>query len=255
MVSIYIHIPFCKKICSYCDFCKLLYTKKWITPYLEALKNEIADRYNGEQVDTLYIGGGSPSCLEIEQLKQLWEIIKNFKLNNNYEFTVECNLDDLNQDKLIFLKSMGVNRLSIGIQSFNPNKLKLLNRYHTFSNAKNIISTCRNLGFNNINLDFIYGVPNETYFQLKRDIRQILKLKPNHLSAYSLIIEPNTILKINNFQSINDDIEVKMYKYINKRAKKNKLFRYEISNFSEKGKESLHNLNYWNNNEYYGFGI
>lgn len=255
MKSIYIHIPFCKSICSYCDFCKLLYNKEWTNSYLEALSNEIESRYENEYVETLYIGGGTPSILNKEELETLFNIINKINKTKYCEFTFECNLNDINEELLSILKDNGVNRLSIGVESFNSKKLKFMERETSFKEALTKISLCRKYDFNNINVDLIYGTPEETVLILKQDIKKLLKLKVEHISAYSLIIEDNTKIKINNIVPLNDEIDSKMYEYICKKLSKSGYIHYEISNFALPGFESKHNLNYWNNNEYYGFGL
>lgn len=253
--GVYIHIPFCKTICSYCDFCKVFYNERWVRQYLDCLQEEIDDIYMNEDIDTIYIGGGTPSALSIKCLEHLFEIIKTFKTSNLKEFTFECNLNDISEELLNILKHNGVNRLSVGIESFHKEKLKYMGREHTFLEAQEKITLCRNLGFNNINVDFIYGFAFENIKIMSEDLKQILKLKPDHISTYSLMIEDNTLLKINNFNRVDDDTDALMYQTICKILKKKQFEHYEVSNFSLKGKESVHNLRYWKNQEYYGFGL
>lgn len=253
--GVYIHIPFCKTICSYCDFCKVFYNEKWIRKYLECLKEEIEDIYMNEEVGTIYIGGGTPSALNIKHLERLFEIIKMFNAPDIQEFTFECNLNDINKEMLNVLKNGGVNRLSIGIQSFNVEKLKYMGREHTLLDALEKINLCRELGFSNINIDFIYGFAFETVKMLEQDLKNILKLKPDHISTYSLMIEDNTLLKINNYDRVDEDTDALMYKAICKLLKKKNFNHYEVSNFALNNKESIHNLCYWQNKEYYGFGL
>ena len=253
--SVYIHIPFCKSICSYCDFCKFYYNKDWINKYLKELRNEIETKYKGEIIKTLYIGGGTPSSLDIYELQELFDIIKIFKLSKNVEFTFECNIETLTQDKLKLLKNNNVNRLSIGVQTFNEKYLKFLNRNHTSKEVLEKITLAKNIGFDNINIDLIYAIPGETIEEIDKDLDLFLDLDITHISTYSLMIEPNTKLYIEKTESIDEDIDYKMYEYICKKLKSYGYIHYEISNFSKKGYESRHNLTYWNNLEYYGFGI
>ena len=255
MKAMYIHIPFCKNICTYCDFCKQLYNKDIVSKYLKALEEEINDRYNDEELETLYIGGGTPSSLTIEELNKLFDILKVLKLNNLKEFTFECNVNDINEDLIKLLKNNKVNRLSIGVESFNTDKLKFMERNANFIDVQEKINMIKNFGINNINIDLIYGIPGETLKVLKKDINLVLKLKPTHISTYSLILEEYTKLNNNKVKSIEEDIELEMYNYIRKKLKKKKYIHYEISNFALKGYESIHNLTYWNNYEYYGFGL
>ena len=190
--AVYIHIPFCKNICSYCDFCKMFITSEWSYKYLDCLKEEIKDRYLKEEIHTLYIGGGTPSAINSAALLKLKEILSIFDLHALEEFTFECNLDEINEKLLTTLKKLGVTRLSIGIQSFNHENLKILERRHTYKEAEDSIMLARKLGFNNINLDLIYAVPGETLKDLENDLKLFLKLKPDHISTYSLMIMPHT---------------------------------------------------------------
>jgi len=246
--AVYVHIPFCENICSYCDFCKLYKNEKWINNYLSELQKEINQNYKQEKIKTLYIGGGTPSCLNIKQLEKLFQILKIFKLDNNAEITLEANVEDLTKEKLEFLKDK-INRLSIGVQTFNEKLLKLLDRktvkIENIKLAKNY--------FKNINIDLMYGFNEETIDTLKEDIKQILKLDIPHISTYSLILEPHTKLYINKYELENED--TKNEEYINKILKENGYNHYEISNYAKEGYESKHNLTYWNNENYYGFGL
>ena len=255
MESVYIHIPFCKSICSYCDFCKVLYNGSWATQYLNALINEINDKYCGEKIKTLYIGGGTPSSLSNKELNYLFEIIKRFDLSELVEFTFECNLNDINEEMLDILKSNGVNRVSIGIESFDEDKLKFMERDHAFIDALEKFIMLRDKGFNNINVDLIYGIPGESLKTLKKDLELILKLEPDHISTYSLIVEDNTKIGINGIVPIPEELDASMYEYILDKLSSKGFNHYEVSNFALKGMESKHNLTYWSNNEYYGFGL
>ena len=255
MTSVYIHIPFCKSICSYCDFCKMFYYQKWSTKYLIKLKEEILDLYNGEEVRSIYIGGGTPSALKTKELEFLMDTIKVFNRSVTCEVTFECNLEDITKELLEILKQNKVTRLSIGIQSFNEENLKILGRNHSFDDAKEKMALIREFGFKNVNLDLIYAIPNETMKMLKDDIKKFLKLEPDHISTYSLMIEPNTLLWINGIRPIKEDKDEEMYHYICKTLEKKGFTHYEVSNFAKEGKESIHNLTYWNNEEYYGFGL
>ena len=255
MDAVYIHIPFCKKICTYCDFCKVYLNDKFVLPYLNSLANEIKEKYQGEMIKTLYIGGGTPSSLSIKDLTYLLDITKIFNLDKLIEFTFECNLNDINEELLNLLKRYNINRLSIGIESFNEKKLSFMNRKHTFEDALEKINLCRSLGFNNINIDLIYGIPNETINVLKKDLKQVLKLNPEHISTYSLIIEDNTIIGINKMSPIDEETDEEMYHTICDILKKNNYLHYEVSNFAKNGYTSRHNINYWLNENYYGFGL
>ena len=251
--SAYIHIPFCKTICSYCDFCKFLYNEKWVYSYLDALSFEIENNYNKDKLDTIYVGGGTPSSLNIKELKKLFNILKNFNLEEDYEFTIECNIEDITKEKLELFKKNKVNRISIGIQTFNKKFLKQINRDKNVDVVKNINLVKKY--FDNINVDLMYAFENETLSDLKKDIDEFLKLNINHISCYSLIIEKNTKFYNDDVHNIDEDLDYEMYKLITDTLKKNGFIHYEISNYSKDGYKSRHNLTYWNNNQYYGFGV
>ena len=251
--SAYIHIPFCNNICSYCDFCKLLYNKNFVKKYLDALEKEIINNYKNEILDTIYVGGGTPSSLSVSELNKLFSIIKIFKLSKEYEFTFEVNIEDITEEKLEILKENKVNRLSIGIESFNDKYLKYLGRNYTSDIINEKVELAKKY-FDNINVDLMYALKNESLDDLEEDIDKILKLDIKHISCYSLIIEKNTKLYIDNTKYISDDLDSDMYDLIDKKLE-NKYHRYEVSNYSITSYESRHNLTYWKNNEYYGFGL
>ena len=252
-MSIYIHIPFCNSICTYCDFCKIFYNKKYINDYLNNLEQEIKVRYKSEIVNTIFIGGGTPSSLDDNELIRLMNIIRIFKLSKEYEFTIECNVESITENKLKILKDNGVNRISIGIESFDKNIIKLLGRNHTKIDVYNKIKLVKKY-FDNINIDLIYAAYDNMDI-LKNDLECFLELGISHISTYSLMIEDNTILKINGMKNISEDIDYDMYKYIEDTLEKNNYIHYEISNYAKNGYQSKHNLVYWNNEEYYGFGL
>lgn len=254
MRSVYIHIPFCSSICSYCDFCKFLHDEIWADEYLSHLEKEINKYYDNDEVRTIYIGGGTPSVLSMENLKKLFSIIKVFDVSKLEEFTFEMNVNDITEEKLSFLKENGVNRISVGVESFNKINLKYLNRKHTKQEIINNIKLVKKY-FENINVDLMYALSIEKFSVLKSDVKEILKLGVPHISAYSLILEANTALFVNKVKPISEDLDYKMYKYIEKKFTKKGYHHYEVSNYSIPGYESVHNLNYWDNNEYYGFGL
>ena len=247
MKSVYIHIPFCNQICSYCDFCKVYYDKVWINNYLDSLSKEIDKRYNGELIDTIYIGGGTPSSLDINELQKLFNILKKIKTNYQ-EFTIEVNLDSLTKEKIDLFKKNKINRVSIGIESFNQDNLTFLNRKLV---NLDLIDYLKKVGITNINIDLIYALPNENLEVLANDLDKLLELDIPHISTYSLIIEPNT--KISRLENIDQDLDYEMYELICSKLKD--YHHYEISNFSKYGYESKHNLTYWHNEHYYGFGV
>ena len=252
--SVYIHIPFCKSICTYCDFCKVLYNKEWAVNYLKSLTKEIEDRYIGESIKTIYIGGGTPSSLSLKEIEYLLILTNKFDKTNLEEFTFECNIEDITEDLLDLLRKYNVNRLSIGIESFNEENNLLMKRKTEYNDTKKKIELIRSKGFNNINLDLIYALPGEKLSILKKDLKLLLSLEPEHISTYSLMIEDNTFLSYKKINSIDEELDNEMYEYICKKLTKSGYNHYEVSNFSKIGFESKHNLVYWNNEEYYGFG-
>lgn len=255
MKSVYIHIPFCNKICSYCDFCKLLYNDKFIDKYLDALEEEIKSTYRGEVVETLYIGGGTPSSLTYSQLEKLFKILDIFIKSEEYEFTIEGNFDSTSYEKLYLYKKNGVNRLSFGVETTNEKLLKFLNRDLDKEQVIDIINYAKTIGLNNINVDLMYALPGEDLSILEKDLEFICSLDIEHISTYSLIIENNTVLSIKNYKNIDEELDLKMYNFIRKYLHDRGFIHYEISNFSKDGYHSRHNLVYWKNQEYYGFGL
>lgn len=251
----YIHIPFCSNICSYCDFAKVLYNEKIVSKYLNTLELEIKQKYKHEILDTIYIGGGTPSALNMRELEHLFNILKIFKVSANLEFTIECNVNDITKEKVELFKKNNVNRISLGVQTFNKKVLKEMHRNHTYAEVKEKIEIIKSGGIQNINVDLIYAYPNTTLEDLNFDLEKMLSLDINHISTYSLIIEPHTLLHINNTKNIDQDLDYEMYKNIIEKLTNNGFIHYEISNFAKKGYESKHNLIYWNNQQYYGFGL
>jgi oxygen-independent coproporphyrinogen-3 oxidase len=254
MRAVYVHIPFCNSICSYCDFCKFLNYDKWNLPYLEALEKEIDEYYEGDEVKTIYIGGGTPSALNERCIDKLFHILRKIHVKKGAEITFECNVNDITESKLKLLKKHNVNRISVGVESFNKYNLKFLNRKHDKKLVFEKINLCKNY-FDNINVDLIYALPTENMGVLRSDINNLLKLDIQHISTYSLIIEENTALYVKKVKNVSEELDAKMYKYICKKLFKKGFIHYEVSNFAKEGYESRHNLTYWNNEEYYGFGV
>lgn len=251
--SCYIHIPFCKNICSYCDFCKNYYNDEMVSKYIDAIEKEIKDNYKKEVLDTLYIGGGTPSSLSYDNLNKLFNVLKTFELSNDYEFTFECNFEDITDELLKLLKENKVNRISIGIQTFNDKFEDILSRTIDKDKMFESVSKAKKY-FDNINVDLMYAVPIESINDLKKDLINIIKLDVTHVSTYALIIEDHTKLRIKNTKEINDDLQSNMYYIIVNELTKFGYNHYELSNFSKPGYESKHNLTYWKNERYYGFG-
>ncbi len=253
--SVYIHIPFCSNICSYCNFAKFYYNKNMVNSYLNSLEKEIKLRYKGETIKTLYIGGGTPSSLTLDELERLFKILEVFKKDKNIEFTIEVNPENLTLEKIKLFKKYQVTRISMGVESTNKKFLDYLGRHHDFNKVRTSISLLKKKGFTNINVDLIYALKEETFDDLKSDILNLISLDVPHISTYSLMIEEGTILGIKHEQNIDEDKDYLMYDLIRKTLKKYGYKHYEISNFAKEGYESKHNLVYWNNDYYYGFGL
>ena len=251
----YIHIPFCEKICSYCDFCKMFYNEKFVDQYLDELEREVSSIYRGEVLDTIYIGGGTPSSLNVKQLKRLFSITNKLNISSDYEFTIEANFENTTFEKLQLFKDSGINRLSFGLETINKDGLNLLEREFTKEKVINVIKMAKEIGFDNINVDLMYALPKETIEDLEKDLDFIFSLDVEHISCYSLIVEEHTKLGINNTSNIDEDLDFDMYNTICDRMADEGYIHYEISNYSKEGYFSRHNLCYWENREYYGFGL
>lgn len=250
--SVYIHIPYCKSKCRYCSFVSttLPYDSK---SYLNALKKEIKNYYKSETLNTLYFGGGTPSLLPAEFYNELLDC---FKITDKNEITFEINPDDANINYLKLLKNIGINRLSFGVQTFDDNILKLIGRRHYSEDIFKAVSNAKESGFDNISVDLIYGLPKQTLNTLKYDLKIVKDLDISHISTYGLKIEKTSYFYFNPPENLpDDDTQADMYLFLNEFLGKENFIRYEISNFSKPGFESRHNINYWNNKEYYGFGV
>lgn len=248
----YIHIPFCKGKCNYCSF--VSYDKLELKDtYLDSLKNEIMGIYKNESLATIYFGGGTPSLLSVEEFKSIFEL---FKPNSNAEITVEANPDSADLLFLQGIKALGVNRLSIGAQSFNDDVLKLIGRKHYSEQTRMAVNTAKAVGFDNISLDLIYGLPGQELKDFEKDLMTAISLDINHISLYGLKLDENCLFYKNPPVSPipDSDVQADMYLKAVELLKDNGFVHYEISNFAKEGYESKHNLNYWNNNSYYGFG-
>ncbi len=253
--SMYVHIPFCNNICSYCDFPKIYYNKNIINEYLSSLEKEIDKVYHGEVLKTIYIGGGTPSSLSQKETERLLKILSKLKKDKEIEYTIEANFDSVTKEKLQLYKKYGINRISFGLETTNKKHLKFLNRTLDKEKVKTTLNYLHSIGINNINIDLMYALPNEDIEQLNTDLDYILSLDITHISTYSLIIEKNTKLFIDKVKEVDEDLDYMMYEVIRKRLEEKGFHQYEISNFSKTGYKSLHNLTYWNNEKYYGVGL
>ena len=262
-LGFYLHIPFCKSKCIYCDFNSFAQKDDCIEPYIKAVKKEIeeyAKQNKDVLIKTIYIGGGTPSYIKEKYIKEIIETIRsNFEIIPNAEITIEINPGTVNRRKLNTYYKAGINRLSIGLQSTNNKLLKEIGRIHTFEDFKDTYNTMKKVGFENINVDLMIGLPNQTISDVKESLNEIIKLNPTHVSVYSLIVEENTKMEqlINNkeLQLPDEELERQMYWYVKNTLELNGYNHYEISNFAKKGKESKHNLNCWEQKEYIGLGL
>ncbi len=255
-IPLYIHIPFCRKKCSYCDFYSIEYEEELARKYIEVLIKQIRNfKEKGYNFSTLYIGGGTPSVLAEKLLERL---LKSLELSKMQEASFEANPESLSREKLKLLLELGINRLSVGVQSFDDKVLRFLARLHTSEEALKAISLAKEVGFENINVDLIYGVPNKDFNLWKKELELVVTLPIKHISLYSLTYEKSTplFLRLRNreFTPISEEEEAQIYKYAVEYLEREKFFRYEVSNFSKRGYECRHNLIYWENAPYLGIG-
>ena len=261
--SAYIHIPFCEHICHYCDFNKVFLKGQPVDEYLDAMESEMERQlaaYPPEgELETVFVGGGTPTALDERQLERLCRSIKeNLPFGKDAEYTFEANPGGLSREKLEILYDGGVNRLSFGVQSFTDELLERIGRTHRASEVYETLETAMSVGFTNISLDLIYGLPGQTMADFKDTLDKALALELPHYSSYSLIIEPKTVfynlMQKGRLQLPPQELEAQMYEVLMETMGRHGLEQYEISNFAKPGFESRHNLTYWDNNEYYGIG-
>ncbi|MFJ7920297.1 radical SAM family heme chaperone HemW [Lysinibacillus fusiformis] len=262
--GVYIHIPFCHQICNYCDFNKFYFKNQPVDEYIEALGEEmaLATQKNPESfrhIETIFLGGGTPTALSPQQLDKLLTLIRTYiPMNSVTEFTSEANPDELSVEKLQVLFEGGVNRLSMGVQSFDQGLLQKIGRTHSNEHVYETIALAKKIGFQNISIDLMYGLPGQTMAQWKDSLEKALALDLPHFSAYSLIVEPKTIF-YNQYAKgklllPTEDLEADMYDVLMQQMELHGLQQYEISNFAKPGYHSEHNKIYWDNDEYAGFG-
>lgn len=266
-VGIYVHVPFCKQKCKYCDFISFQNCENYFDDYFECLKKEItekANEINSENkkilIDTIYFGGGTPSIVCEKYIEEvLNKIYEYYNVSENAEITVEVNPGTVDKLKLEKYFEIGINRLSIGLQSTDDKLLKMLGRIHTYKEFENTYDLARKIGFKNINVDLMIGLPNQSLENVHDSLEKIVQKNPEHISVYSLIIEENTkmfdLIEKGELELPDEDVERKMYWSVKKFLEENGYNHYEISNFSKSGFESKHNANCWNQHEYLGFGI
>lgn len=269
-LGIYVHIPFCIKKCGYCDFYSVGADEERKKEYIEALIKEIegedSKKYKEFAVKTIYFGGGTPSLLPAEFLGEVLKTIRqNFQLSEEEgypEITVECNPEAIEYEKLLFYKEMGVNRISIGLQSANDEELKLLGRVHSYEKFLESHALVRKAGFQNVNVDVMSGLPTQTMESYRKTVEEVIRLNPEHIASYSLILEEGTpfFKKYSEGEKMarllpNEEVEREMYYFTDKRLKEAGYERYEISNYAKKGYASRHNSSYWERIPYLGFGV
>ena len=262
-LGIYVHIPFCKRKCAYCDFISFSGKARLIEKYVEALKREINEYKISKEdyvVKTIYFGGGTPSFIESKYTVEILEAIKEkFNISKNAEITIEINPGTVTEEKLKDYYEVGINRISFGLQSTNSQLLKLVGRIHSYSSFLEGYNLARKTGFKNINVDLMIGLPVQTLKDVQKDLSRIIELNPEHVSVYSLIVEEGTRIeeKIKNKELYlpSEKLERKMYWEVKKKLEEAGYIHYEISNFAKTGYESKHNLSCWNQEEYLGFGL
>ena len=261
LAGIYIHIPYCKKACSYCNF-HFSTSQKDKSEVLKCINMELEMReayLKNKSIDTIYFGGGTPSILNKSEINHILQtILNNYKVKETAEITLECNPDDLDEQTLIHLKESGINRLSIGVQSFNERDLKLMNRSHSAKQSENCLKLAKQIGFENITIDLIYGLPNQSLSDWENNLQKMYAYNTSHFSAYTLTIEDKTALKhlVEKKKVIlpKEQIVLAQFKVLMRSAKTNGYVHYEISNFAKEGCFSKHNSSYWKSKNYLGIG-
>ncbi|MDB2153629.1 radical SAM family heme chaperone HemW [Clostridium butyricum] len=258
-MSLYIHIPFCKQKCLYCDFPSYAGKESLINEYIRALNEEILKKCSKYKIASIFVGGGTPSYLNEINLESLLKTINLLDFKDEFEFTIECNPGTLNEEKLALMKNYNVNRISMGLQTTNDNILKEIGRIHSFEEFKKNYNQARKAGFENINVDLMFGLPNQNMKDWKVSLEDVMSLEPDHISAYSLIIEEGTCfynLYNNDKLNIpNEEEERSMYLFTKGFLKDYGYNQYEISNYAKVNKECFHNKVYWKCNEYLGLGV
>ena len=254
ITSLYIHIPFCEHICDYCDFTKVQYFSLFAKPYLKELKKELDSYLVPKDLKTIYIGGGTPTALEDELFLELMEMLRDYTKSVE-EYTVEANPESLTLNKLQMMKEFGVNRVSLGVETTNDEILKTINRHHTFEDVKKAIINAKKVGFDNLNVDLILGLPGSSLEQIKVDLDNLMSLDVQHISCYSLTVHPNTVFYLKGVQEPIGDEARKYYDYVHVYLAEHGYRHYEVSNWAKPGYKSKHNYVYWKNQQYYGIGL
>lgn len=260
-IGIYVHIPFCKQKCNYCDFTSFCNKDDLVKDYIDCLKEEIISKSNLDyHISTVYIGGGTPSYIKPKYIEEiLLEIEHSFDLDTNAEISMELNPGTATKKNLDDYFQIGINRLSIGLQSANDDILKLIGRIHNYNDFEKTIKYAREVGFRNINVDTMIGLPSQNIYDVEKTLINLINLEIPHISVYSLIIEPNTKLeKMVDKKEVelpDEEMERYMYWYAKRKLEENGYLHYEISNFAKVDRRCKHNIDCWNQNEYLGFGV
>ena len=249
--SLYLHVPFCRSICHYCDFCHVVYSPQTADQWLQAVEEEIQLKQIREDLRTIYIGGGTPTALREDQLDRLLSLLDPYR-NSCAEYTAEVNPGTLTDEKARILSAHGVNRASIGMQAAQDSLLSLLGRTHTQADTEEAVRILRRNGIRNLSLDLMYSLPQQTMEMFRESMEEALRLCPDHISLYSLTIEENTVFGRKGYQHLDDETEADMYEAAAEYLEANGYHQYEISNFCLPEKESLHNSAYWNYEDFYG---
>ncbi|EQK45284.1 radical SAM superfamily protein [[Clostridium] bifermentans ATCC 19299] len=262
MLGLYIHVPFCAQKCYYCDFNSYKINSNQKKEYLINIEREMKfykEEFKDKCFDTVFFGGGTPSILTVDELQELVNNInENFNIKKDAEITIECNPGTINREKLEAMKKMGINRLSIGLQATQNYHLKSIGRIHTYEEFEKNYYDALDIGFENINIDLMYALPNQKTQEWKDTLDKIIKLNPSHISAYSLILEEGTKLydmyQNKEFELLDEDTDINMYNYTIDTLKRHGYNQYEISNYSKENLECKHNIIYWKCDNYLGLG-
>ena len=251
---LYIHVPFCATICSYCDFCHLAYNHDTVERWLKAFGKELEVKDINRDCETIYIGGGTPSCLGYDQLERLLELLKPYA-SSAKEYTIEINPETVDEAKINIMKEYGINRVSIGVQARQKRLLELMNRHHDDQLVEHVITMFRDAGITNISCDIMYSLPGQSMDDLKDTVEWLAGMDIPHLSLYSLTVEENTVFGKKGYRSLDEDTEADMYEYIRDTLKGRGYDQYEISNYCLPDMYSRHNMGYWDYDDFYGLSM
>ena len=251
---LYLHVPFCKSICAYCDFCHYLYKEDQVNKWLDVLKEEMASYKIASSLETIYLGGGTPSVLSLKETEALLTLLHPYSKHLK-EYTIEANPESITPDKIRLYKKYGIDRLSLGVESLDAGLLKLINRKHSVEDVYKAIDIIKEGGIDNISIDLIYSLPTQTLSTFMDTLKKALSLDIKHISLYSLTIEEGTLFKAKGYKSLDEDLEADMYEKAKDYLEANGYKQYEIANFAKDGYESKHNIGYWEYDDFYGLSL